>query len=123
MTNQKEWRCFHCEEVFTNEDTARDHFGIDEHEWQAGCCDKMTLDQRVMRSAFICMHQELDATREEVHRLNNTDDALLIMQYRIIAKGLACQLKDIGARYEYTAIYEDTKDLLQMLDEVEKVTK
>jgi hypothetical protein len=27
----KEWRCFHCDEVFTNEDAARDYFGPSIH--------------------------------------------------------------------------------------------
>lgn len=27
MTERKEWRCFHCDEVFTTTMAARDHFG------------------------------------------------------------------------------------------------
>lgn len=27
MKSMKEWRCFHCDEVFTDEAAARDHFG------------------------------------------------------------------------------------------------
>jgi len=72
MSNDKalEWRCFHCNEVFTNPKAARDHFGVDS-EYQPGCIDELTLDQKAYRSAFVGFHVELDATRNEVFDLQD----------------------------------------------------
>lgn len=34
-TDAKEWRCFHCDMVFTNRDHAAEHFGVGEHDTPA----------------------------------------------------------------------------------------
>lgn len=41
------WRCFHCDEVFTDRAAAQEHFGSDE--WQvAGCILKLNEGERLL---------------------------------------------------------------------------
>lgn len=74
-TPTQEWRCFHCGDVFRNEDDARDHFGPDT-EWQPGCIDPLTKDEKARRHDQIAMFRELDRERDENSRLTNRDYVL-----------------------------------------------
>lgn len=58
-----EWRCFFCNEVFTDEAAARNHFGLDE-EWTAGCIDPLTKDEKERRADQVQFYIELDGERE-----------------------------------------------------------
>lgn len=71
----REWRCFHCGETFTDEQEARNHFGVDE-EWQAGCVDPLTKDEKERRADQVQMYQELDRERDENSRLMSRDYVL-----------------------------------------------
>ena len=45
---EKHWRCFHCDEVFTDEETARNHFG--DHEGQTPACKLNTFDRGLLEA-------------------------------------------------------------------------
>jgi hypothetical protein len=71
----REWRCFHCNEVFTDAAAAKEHFGPDT-EWQAGCIDPLTKDEAERRQDQVDMYTELDREREENSRLMSRDYVL-----------------------------------------------
>ncbi len=69
-----EWRCFHCDEVFTDEAEAREHFGADESKVPA--CRLSVSDVRQLR-ALEALNAKL---RREVELLDN--DARLYYELR-----------------------------------------
>lgn len=66
------WRCFFCGDVFTDAKEARDHFGCDtEDNWQPGCVDPLTKDEKERRAFIVELFTELDGEREENSELQN----------------------------------------------------
>lgn len=80
----KQWRCFHCGDLFDNEADARDHFGPDT-EWQPGCIDPLTKDEKDRRHDQVAMYQELDGERQKNSELMDRDYVLTCFE-RDLAK-------------------------------------
>lgn len=63
------WRCFHCDEVFTDRDEAADHFGVQIDGLAEDCACKLTQDQKgivhMLREAW----DELRSYHQEETRL------------------------------------------------------
>lgn len=70
MANQQQdvspvcWRCFHCDEMFTNEDAARDHFGRDD--WSTPACH-IAQDMAGLVAFMREQEAELNRYRAEDH--------------------------------------------------------
>jgi hypothetical protein len=60
----KIWRCFHCDEVFADEESARRHFGDDERA-EAGCILKLTREENAI---LACLREAEDRNRRLMHR-------------------------------------------------------
>jgi hypothetical protein len=80
MENVKEWRCFHCDEVFTDAALAREHFGSDEYEMfdPPGCVDPLRTDEKARlkelrdaREHAIQMQHEANENAEAVGTLES----------------------------------------------------
>lgn len=78
----KEWRCFFCDEVFTDEEAARFHFG-GEMSGGAACVDPLRHDEaarmRELREAkehAAKMQRESEAAEEDVARLHGFESEL-----------------------------------------------
>lgn len=63
MPDDREWRCFHCDEVFTNAEAAAKHFGVAQ-DHRPGCVEKLTAPEKnlVLALRGIC---------DEFRRLQN----------------------------------------------------
>lgn len=66
---ENSWRCFHCEEVFTDKASAEEHFGLDREEWPAACVDPLRTDEKERQAAFVSAFKEMEAAQEECERL------------------------------------------------------
>lgn len=82
-----EWRCFHCDEVFTTEESAKEHFGPTERHMPA--CTIDIKEYRAMEQRMLAYNQE-DA---EIHRylhgkLNDFQLALVREEERGYSRGL-----------------------------------
>lgn len=61
----KEWRCFHCDELFTDEDEAREHFGyMEDGAYEATAC-QLTKDEKGLVGLLREAWAELRGHREE----------------------------------------------------------
>ena len=61
---EKEWRCFFCDEVFTDPNLARDHFGHGGF-WEPGCVQKMVQSDKSIRAELVRTEQYYrDALRQ-----------------------------------------------------------
>jgi hypothetical protein len=54
----KEWRCFHCDEVFTNPKHAAAHFGIDQLQ-DPGCVQKLTGGEDHLLTEILRLRTEM----------------------------------------------------------------
>ncbi len=71
-----EWRCFHCDELFTTRQAAQDHFGLDELELP-GCVQVLTETERA-----------LVADRREWRRRAHTAEAEVeTLEHRLSSEG------------------------------------
>ena len=61
------WRCFHCDEVFTDEQTARDHFGP--HQLDQAACQIPIAEYRRMNETVRRYNAEDTALHREIFRL------------------------------------------------------
>lgn len=72
MTEQKAWRCFHCDEVFTDPAEARQHFGSRRFA-DVPACQLTPEDVRELRALetanerLRCKNEELDDTARLYH--------------------------------------------------------
>lgn len=64
-TSPTEWRCFHCDEVFTDPDLAGDHFGIGE-------CDVPACQLNAVEGGLLKMLRD---AQEEIGRFRREDTA------------------------------------------------
>ena len=67
------WRCFHCDEVFTDEDAAREHFGPTQHSTAACQIDiaeyrRMEMENRLHCEEDTPLHRALYAAQGEAER-------------------------------------------------------
>jgi len=60
----REWRCFHCDEVFTDRDLAADHFGVCETR-DAAC------KLNAMEGGILSLYREAEATLDRYRREDN----------------------------------------------------
>lgn len=67
MPTLKEWRCFHCDEVFTDEHKAREHFG--ESMCDDPACQIDIVDVRAMQNQLTRYHNEDTDLHREIHKL------------------------------------------------------
>jgi hypothetical protein len=80
---EQQWRCFHCGDVFTDEESARDHFG--ETECAEPACTSPLRDDETARLAELqAARREVDYLRKEAEEADN--DRALLASYK----------KDIG---------------------------
>lgn len=70
-----QWRCFHCDEVFTDRQSAQDHFGLDDIEPPA-CIQVLTEgeraiveDRRHWRNRALAAESEAEQKAYEAHLL------------------------------------------------------
>lgn len=97
MTEAKEWRCFHCDEVFTDVDAARLHFGVDQ-DYEPGCVARVPDEERVLLTRIREQDAELERFYQEdsdkdreIHALRADHAQALIREEE---KGYARGLKD-----------------------------
>lgn len=80
MTKPTPWRCYHCDEVFTDERSAREHFGINEFQ-MPGCIAKVNPGgERGLLAALRRSEKELADT---LHALNEEDSATMRAMYEM----------------------------------------
>jgi hypothetical protein len=96
---RKQWRCFHCDEVFTSEKYAREHFGFDQ--FQTPAC-KLTQAEGHLIGYIRKLEAELDEHRSESHAT-----LLAAYSYHIDAQASARQAEERG----YDKGVSDTMDL------------
>lgn len=60
----KSWRCFYCDEVFADEQSARDHFGSDDNT-KEGCACQITRDEKGLVALLRQMWNEVNVYRTE----------------------------------------------------------
>lgn len=63
------WRCFHCEESFTDKDAARLHFGTSEHHQPA--CQIDVAEYRAMEARMRAYNEEDTELHRDIHRLES----------------------------------------------------
>jgi hypothetical protein len=71
----KSWRCFHCGELFTDQESARIHFGFVTM-YEPGCIDPLHSDEKEMRGRAVRYERswrkalsDLDAARTDIDTL------------------------------------------------------
>lgn len=64
MTVRKTWRCFHCDDVFTNVTHAAAHFGIDQMQ-QPGCVKVLRNGENYLLDRIFTLQQELKRFYDE----------------------------------------------------------
>ena len=47
------WKCFHCSEIFTDVDAARDHFGLEQEFMDPGCVARLRETDKEMRHEIV----------------------------------------------------------------------
>lgn len=67
--SDKSWRCFHCDEVFTDEASARDHFAIEGI--PPMCVDPLTKDEKARMVVVRKLESELVKWRAENEQLDH----------------------------------------------------
>jgi hypothetical protein len=90
------WRCFHCDEVFTTPETAREHFGVDA-DYEPGCTAKLTEGDKAFEREIARLQAELerydaedsDKDREFHARRADHATALIRAEEAGYAKGVA----------------------------------
>jgi hypothetical protein len=108
----KKWRCFHCDEVFTTEVDARNHFGRDEG------CETACLIKGAGEFALL---QALRNAEDEITRFRNEDSDVIRSMWAMQAdhstalrreeeKGYARGLKDARVEAASRAKPEPTDD-------------
>lgn len=60
---EPEWRCFHCDEVFTDRDSAAEHFGVEPEE--QAMCRQVSADDKALLKIIADQAQQLNAYRNE----------------------------------------------------------
>jgi hypothetical protein len=65
----KEWRCFHCDEVFTTEQDAKDHFAVEGI--PPMCVDPITKDEKARMVVVRKLESELAKWRSENEQLDH----------------------------------------------------
>jgi hypothetical protein len=63
----KEWRCFHCGEVFTDRQAAADHFGVQID----GCADDVACKINATDGLLVSTLREAQAELRQYHEENN----------------------------------------------------
>ena len=74
---RKLWRCFHCDEVFTNVAAAREHFGATQGE-EPGCILRMQPGDAPLLTLIRKLQEELGDVR---HQLCEEDSAMARTMY------------------------------------------
>ena len=64
----KTWRCFHCDEVFRDEEAARLHFG--DSLMHAAACKVDVAALRELERQLACYREEDTDLHREIHRLH-----------------------------------------------------
>ncbi len=75
---KKSWRCFHCDEVFTVEQEAKDHFAIEGI--PPMCVDPLTKDEKARMVVVRKLESELAKWRNENEQLDHEAGAYHAMQ-------------------------------------------
>lgn len=63
----KEWRCFHCDEVFTDREAAADHFGVQID----GCADDVACKLNAEQGLLVKMLREAHEELRKYHQEDN----------------------------------------------------
>lgn len=87
------WRCFHCDEAFTDEAAARDHFGRSER--QSPACQIDAAEYRKMEARMLSYNEEDSEMHRQIYRMESAHAAALKAEEE---KGYARGLTD-GAPY------------------------
>ena len=121
IVEKREWRCFHCDELFTSEGCARTHFGLDEGATPAcvikgsetGLVEALREAERAADEAIQLMHSEsTDAARAYHSQRCRHEQALRSMEEVGYSRGLADGRNESAAHIEALAevveYYADT---------------
>lgn len=65
--HSKTWRCFHCDEVFTDREAAADHFGVQID----GCPDEVACKINATEGLLVSMLREAQAELRLYHQEDN----------------------------------------------------
>lgn len=81
QASQQGWRCFFCDEVFTDKALAKEHFGSDEHEVTIpACVDPLRIDEKKRHAEVHAMRQEIKRVEGERDEFEIDSDNLHAMQ-------------------------------------------
>lgn len=92
----KKWRCFHCDEVFTDPALATDHFG--HNQTQEPICQVNAVKFREMEELVRRYQDEDTDLHRQIHRMQSDHQVALIREEE---KGYAKGLQDGRAFYKH----------------------
>lgn len=101
----KEWRCFHCDEVFTSQRCARLHFGSEDGDPPAciirgsehGLLEALRDAENQAAEAWSAMHDELTDVHKAMYRMSSRHQGSLISAEEVgYARGLADGRNEAG---------------------------
>jgi hypothetical protein len=80
---ERSWRCFHCDEVFTDEETARAHFGTEMENDHPACVKMLTTGQKTLiREAAVMFRRALQSEAENELLGHKLQDIESIIRHR-----------------------------------------
>ena len=94
----KEWRCFHCDVVFINEDEARAHFGPTQHD-ESYCCLSAERVRAIELELYRYRDEDTDLHREIARLRSDHATALRREEETGYARGIEDSAKMLE-RYE-----------------------
>ena len=83
-TMSKEWRCFHCDVVFINEDDARAHFGPSQHD-ESYCCMSAERVREIELELYRYREEDTDLHRE-IHKLKSDHATALQREEELVTR-------------------------------------
>lgn len=103
VTAAKEWRCFHCDEVFTNEADAGVHFGA-APDGRAGCLEKVSAPEQNLLLALRLVIEEFRRLQLQVSE-EITNDAYFYGRLRS-SLALIKPFKDCISLHEVANLFD-----------------
>jgi hypothetical protein len=86
-TDRREWRCFHCDELFTDYEAALEHFGFDQTSY-AACQIDIKAFREMENFTARCQAEDSDTDRAMYRMQTEHDVALRREEEAGYAKGL-----------------------------------